>query len=163
MELKQLISFLENNSVFNDWQSTYKDYFLAHIFVMLDEANIDVWQLGFFDKQKNMMTTFVVDKNVVKIIPDQEILKSGAEITPLDFDAVKISEFSAMNIANNLLRTEYSREKVAKTFFILQQIDALPVYNITFFTVSFKTINIKISSVDGKIIHHSQGSIADFS
>lgn len=163
MDINQLLSFLENNSVFKDWKDSHKDYFLAHIFVMLDEANIDVWQLGFFDKQKNMMTTFVVDKNVVKIIPDQEILKSGAEIIPLDFNAVKISEFSAMNIANNLLRTEYSREKVAKTFFILQQIDTLPVYNITFFTASFKTINIKVNSVDGKIIHHSQGSIADFS
>jgi hypothetical protein len=49
-----------------------------------------------------------------------------------------------------------------KMFFIIQ---SLPehghVYNITFVTQDFKTVNIRLSSEDGKVLMHKVQSILD--
>ena len=162
MELKDVLELLEKSSVFKNWQSLHKNDFLSHAFVMLDELNVDIWQVGFFDKKNSLMNTFFVENEEVKIIPDQEVLRSDAEILELDSKKVKVSSKDVMDSARHILKTEYKGQPVVKTFFILQQFKSVPVYNITFFTQAFKTVNIKISAVDGKILHHSQNALAEF-
>ena len=163
MELKDVILLLEQNNQFKQWQKAHTAYFLAHAFVMLDEFNVDIWQIGFFDAQKNLMTTFFVEKSEVKIIPDQEVLKSDIEIVPLKINEVKISSLEAMKIACDVFKKEFANVNVIKTFFIIQQIKDAAVYNVTFFTRAFKSLNVKIAAVDGKILHHSESSLANFS
>lgn len=163
MELKDVLKRLESSSEFNEWKKSNKDCFLAHAFVMLDDLNANIWQIGFFDAEKNLMTTFIVEPSAIKVIPDQEVLKSDVEIVPLDCDKLVVSVAVAMNLSTSLLRREYSAQKIVKSFFIIQQHNGLPVYNITFFTQAFKTINVKIDAVDGKILHHSLASVAEFS
>ena len=154
---------LESSSVFKEWKSSHDDCFLAHAFVMFDEANADIWQFGFFDEKNNLMATFIVDKQDVKVIPDQEVLKSDAEILPLSVADIKISALEAMHNAQQVLKKEYSGEIPLKAFFVLQQLKNVAVYNVTFFTKSFKTVNVKVSAVDGSIIHFSLSALADFS
>ncbi len=163
MEIKDVLFELESNLEFKDWRKSHKDDFLAHAFVMLDDANIDSWQIGFFNSKKNQMTTFIIEKNALKMIPDQEILKSDIGIFALAANEVQVSIHCALNLATQLLRKEYSAKNVIKTFFIIQQLRDVPIYNITFFTQDFKTINIKINAANEKILHHSISSVADFS
>ena len=163
MEIKDVMEKLESGSQFRKWQKTNAGFFLAHAFVMLDETNKDVWQIGFFNPAKNTMTTFFIENDKVKIIPDQEILKSDIGIDQLKYEEITLSVNAAINLATALLRTEYANPKIIKLFFIIQQLHSTPVYNITFFTQAFKTINVKINAVDGTILHHSQSSVADFS
>ena len=163
MELSTSIEQLESSAIFKDWRISHTDSFLAHAFVMFDEANADIWQLGFFSEQNNLMTTFLVEKTEIKIIPDQEVLKSDAAILPLKVADVRISSLEAMHKAQNVLKKEYSAELPLKVFFILQQLKDGAIYNVTFFTKSFKTVNVKVSAVDGSIIHYSLSSLADFS
>ncbi|MBI4142101.1 hypothetical protein HY484_04200 [Candidatus Woesearchaeota archaeon] len=162
MELQSAIQQLESSLIFKNWKSSNKDFFLAHAFVMFDEANADVWQLGFFNEKNNLMTTFIIDKNEIKIIPDQEILKSDNSIVPLNVAGVRISSLQALHSAQLILKKNYSAESPLKVFFILQQIKNVAVYNITFLTKSFKTLNIKISAVDGSVIHSSLSALANF-
>lgn len=163
MEIKEVLLELELNSEFKQWRKSHSDDFLAHAFVMLDEANIDSWQIGFFNSKQNQMTTFIIEKDSLKMIPDQEILKSDIGIFALSADEVKVSIHAALNLATQILRREYSGKKCIKTFFIIQQLRDVPVYNITFFTQDFKTINIKINAANETILHHSMSAVADFS
>ncbi|MBI4141031.1 hypothetical protein HY485_04305, partial [Candidatus Woesearchaeota archaeon] len=72
MELIKVIEQLESSVVFKEWKSSHDVCFLAHAFVMLDEANENTWQLGFFDEKNNLMTTFIMDGVEIKVIPGQE-------------------------------------------------------------------------------------------
>jgi len=163
MELAEASQQLESSSLFKDWRKSHKNDFLAHAFVLFDEANADIWQLGFFNAKKKLMTTFLLEKNDIKMIPDQEILKSGAEIVPLKVDEVKVVSLPAVHMAQQLLKKEYANPVVLKMFFIVQQANDGPVYNVTFFTRALKTINIKIAATDGKILEHSESALANFS
>lgn len=163
MELLTAIEQLESSAIFKDWKISHDDSFLVHAFVMFDEANANTWQLGVFSEQNNLMTTFLIETNEIKIIPDQEVLKSDVAILPLNVGGVKISSLEAMRKAQFVLKKEYSAESPLKVFFILQQLKDGAVYNVTFFTKSFKTVNVKVSAVDGSVIHFSLSALADFS
>lgn len=160
MEFKEAIEKVEKSSDFIKWK-TANDNFLTHAFVMLDEANKDIWQFGYFDKKTKKITTFILEKENTSIIPAQDILETGNEIIPLNTADVKISAEQAVKTANDFRKSNYAGEIVAKAFFIIQK-SPEAVYNITFFTQSFKTINIKVSAFDGKIIEYSSQSLMGF-
>lgn len=163
MELKDVVNLVQQSDIFVDWKQAHPDSFLAHAFVMVDEANKDVWQLGFFNPKKNVVTTFFVDKKDIKIIPDQEILKADGDIIPLKSDEVTISKDVALTHAKEILDKEYKNPQVLKTFFIVQQTKECAIFNITFFTQTLKTINVHVGASDGKILKHSEAKLVDFS
>lgn len=155
MELKAAFEKLEKSSKFKNWKKTHADSFLAHAFVMLDEANKDIVQLGFFDKSSDMMTSFLVEPGKISEMPESEVFKSEQEIMPLAMGEVKLTDEKALAIAEDYRTKNHPAELPIKTFFIVQHLDIGCVFNITFFTKSLKTLNLKISVVDGKILKHS--------
>lgn len=163
MELKDVLAKLEQSNAFKEWRASHPDAYLAHAFVMLDDANKDAWQVGYFDEQKNSMSTFVLQGSDVQVIPDQEVVKADQRILPLLPEDVTIPVAEALAIAEKTKMQQYPRELPAKTFFIIQHLaEHGSVFNITYFTMSFKTINIKVSTKDGAVVHHSQQALAAF-
>lgn len=161
MDLHEALAKLTRHSLFKEWQSANKNAFLAHAFVMLDEANKDTWQIGFYTKETERMVTFVVSSTVTHT-PEQEVLKSDGEIEKLDAAAVKLSVEDALLAAKKCYAENYGKEITFKQFFIIQTIDHAPTFNITYLTQSFKTVNIKINARDGKILKHSVQALAEF-
>ena len=159
MELKDVLKFLERDVSFVGWRDSNPDFFLAHAFVMV---GVGEWQIVFFSLKKERMATFFVNSSGIRVVQDQEVLKSGGEIVKLDRDKVLISCESAVGIANACLKKEYGSIPVVKTFFVIQQMNGVQVYNVTFFLQSFKTVNVHVSSFDGKILSHSEGVLATF-
>lgn len=163
MELKDIVAKLEQSKEYKEWKESHKDTFLAHAFVMLDEPNKNTWQMGYFDSSKNKMTTFVVSSEKIDMIPDQEVLKTDQKITPLNVEDVTLTVAEALDLAQKARVEHYSKEITAKTFFIIQNLEAHgPVFNITYFTAAFKTVNIKISTKNGEVLHHSVQALAAF-
>ncbi len=163
MELQNVLESLEKTQEYQAWRTTHEQAFLAHAFVMLDEPNKNTWQVGYFDEAKNLMSTFVVQGTTIELIPDQEVLKAEQHILALDPAAVQLPVAEALAIAQKTKMEHYPREMPAKTFFIIQNIEAHgTVFNITYFTVSFKTINVKISTRNGEVVHHSMQALAAF-
>ena len=155
MNPKQVVQSLESDGGFQRWRTNHPDDILAHIFLETDNI-----QVGFFDPSRSTMTTFIVGTEL-HIIPDQEILRGDSAIDPLDLSQIRFSPQQAQEVADALRKTHYTAEQVIKTLSILQTIDGLCVYNITYFTASFKTINIKVSAIDGSVVRHSIGSLVD--
>ncbi|MEK6857131.1 MAG: hypothetical protein AABX39_00930 [Nanoarchaeota archaeon] len=161
MEFKEVVSAVENSTEFKEWRKSNTD-FLAHAFVLLDEANKNIWQIGYFNEAEKKATTFIFENGVISLVPPQEILESGEKILALDTEEVKIIVEEAVNIANEFRKINYPREMIAKTFFIIQKTDLGVVYNISFFSGSFNVTNIKLSAVDGKILKHDLKALAGF-
>jgi len=162
MELKGILEKLHQSKEFKDWEKEHGDAFLAHGFMLLDEANKDSWQIGYFSPDKDSMTTFVVSERFVETVPDQEILKSEHGLKELKPDDIKVGHEKALSKADEYHHLHHPREVSLKKFFIIQQFHDEPVYNVTFFFQSLKTLNIKISATTGEITHHTFQTLMEF-
>ncbi len=162
MDLHETLARLTRNSIFKDWHSKNKKYFLAHAFVMLDEANKGVWQIGFYNAEKERMVTFVVSDTDIQHTEDQEVLKETTGIQQLKPEDVTFAVEDALKTAKDCLKENYRAEIPLKEFFIIQNAEGHTMFNITYFTQSLKTINIKIDAKTGKMIKHSMQSLAEF-
>ncbi|MBW3001642.1 hypothetical protein KY338_00610 [Candidatus Woesearchaeota archaeon] len=162
MEFKKLIQEIESTKEFKDWKEKHPDFYLVHAFVMKDQSNQEVWQIGYYDKNTNKMEIIVKQGDKIEFAPAQEILKASQEILPLDPDEVKIDYNKAIEIALDCIKENYPKEPILKNFFIIQHLEGATIYNITYVAQTFKTINVKVSSTDGKIIKHSCEKLADF-
>lgn len=163
MELKDILATLEKSGAFKEWRATHAKAFLTHAFVMLDEPNQNTWQIGYFDDAANTMSTFVVADKKVDVIPDQEVLKAQQQILELKPAEATLPVAEALAAAEKARLEHYRQEMPAKTFFIIQHLpEHGTVFNITFFTAAFKTINIKLSAKDGKVVQHTIQALAAF-
>src|SRR5574341_1949174 len=162
MDLHETLATLTRTAVFKDWHKQNSQYFLAHAFVMLDEANKGIWQIGFYNPEKERMITFIVSDKGVQHTEEQEVLRTEAEIQPLKPEEVAHTVEDALNTAKKCLEENYRGEKPMKEFFIIQHAEGHAMFNITYFTQSLKTINIKIDANTGKIFKHSMQSLAEF-
>jgi len=163
MEFKKLIEEIESTKQFKEWKESHPDFYLVHAFVMKDQSNKEMWQIGYYDKKTNKMEIIVKQDDALEFAPAQEILKASQEILPLNPDDVKIGVSEALEKAQECIKENYPKEPILKNFFIIQHLEGATVYNITYVAQTFKTINIKVSAIDGKIIKHSCQKLADFS
>ena len=163
MEIKSVIKKLDNNKEFKKWKADNKDFYLVHAFKMLDECNKDEWQIGYYDSKEDKMVTFIVEKDDIKMVPEREIFrKEKQEIKKIDLNRIKISLEKILDLAKDFTNKEYCGEKSLKTIILLQNLDIGQVWNITFLTNSFKTLNLKINSENGKILKHELTSLLQF-
>jgi len=161
MDLHATLAKLTRHVVFKEWHEKNPDYILAHAFVMLDDPNKDTWQIGFYSPKTEKIVTFVV-ADTIQRTDEQEMLKSKASLQPLKPEEVKLSVEDALSTANQCFEENYKAENPIKHFFIIQHAEDHTMFNITYFTQSFKTINIKIDATTGKVIKHSLQSLAEF-
>ena len=162
MEIIDLINRLEKSKEFKDWKKKNKDSFLAHVFKLLDDANKDDWQIGYYNKD-DTITTFIITPNDIKIAETENIFKKPeAKIKELDRKKIKIDITQALQTAEKIQTIEYKQETPFKIITILQKLDIGQVYNVTYVTQTFKVLNLKIDSETGKVLKKSLKSIMEF-
>ena len=162
MQITNIINKLKESKEFKEWGEKNKGSFLAHVFKMLDDANRDDWQIGFYNKD-DTITTFVIANNEVKIANTENIFKRPeAKIRKLDEEKIKIDITNALETAEKTQVKEYKQEEPMKIITILQSLDIGQVYNITYVTKTFKVLNFKIDSSNGKVLKKTLKSIMDF-
>jgi hypothetical protein len=162
MELKDALHALTTGKEFKDWKKTHGESVLAHAFVLLDDANKDAWQIGYYTPSPESITTFVVSTKFVEVIPDQEILRSEAKILELKPGEVTLAHEQALKLGTEFRVLHHPREIPLKTFFIIQQTPEGAIYNLTFFFQSMKTLNLKLRASDGKALSHSIQTLMEF-
>ena len=164
MELKPALKNLENDKSFRSWRKSNKNDYLSYAFKILMEGKDEDWQFGFYSKKKNTITTFVIEGNKICIRKDEEIFKREEdEVEEININDVKLNLNEIMKITQDYEKKNYPREKNLKIIAILQKIEKLgTIWNITFITESFNTLNIKVDSSDGKILEHRLEQIISF-
>ena len=163
MEFKEMFSKLTNDDSFKSWNALHKTCFLAHAFVMKDDKNVELWQFGYYNPASKKMTTFLSEDGKIRILAEQDVLESGNKIETVNPKDVVISVVQMKESAEKVLKEMYNNQPLSKSFFIIQNIEGKgPLYNLTYFTMTFKTINIKINSLTGDVVEHTIMGLADF-
>jgi len=164
MELKPALKTLEESPDFKKWHNKNKNTYLSYAFKIPQEMGSDDWQLGFYDKKKDKITTFVIAEEGIKIRPEEDIFKKEEmDVKEVKLDKVKLTFDNAIAKASEFQQKNFPKEKSVKTIAILQNIQSFGnIWNITYVTESFNTLNMKIGASSGKILEHNLSSVFSF-
>ena len=161
MKVKNLVQELEKSKEFTEWKKENYASSLVHIFKMFDEANKDEYQIGFYNPD-DTITTFILGKECIQILPKAEIFKKpNDKIMKLNIENVKTELDEAIEDARTFQEKKYPNEKPIKEIVILQRLNLGLIYNITFITRAFNTLNVKIDAKTGKVVEHKLMSLMD--
>ncbi|MAG72193.1 MAG: hypothetical protein CL471_18165 [Acidobacteria bacterium] len=131
---------------------------------MLEDNKEQPWQFGFYNKSKDKVITFIVHQEKIEMQEEEEIFKKpDTKIKQIDIEKITISFKEILKKTEEFIKKKYPKELSNKTIAILQGLDKYgTVWNLTYITHSFNTINIKASPEDGKILHDKIESIMGF-
>src|SRR3989338_692640 len=130
----------------------------------IENNESSLWQLGFYNRATDKITTFVIGKNEIAVQKEEEVFKKpDMEVKPVGIEKAKLKFDEIIKKAEKFKKEEYPKEAISKTIAILQNLQGFgTVWNITFVTDSFKTINLKINAENSEVISHNLESIMDF-
>ena len=155
-----VIKKLEKSKEFSSWKKSHEETYLVHCFKMLDKQNENTWQIGYFNPGTHLISVFNVSDVIIKG-EDAEVFKEQEKlVNKLEVEDVKVDEDEGLNKGKEVLAENYKGITIFKAFMILQNIDQVgQVWNITFITEQFKTVNVKIDSLTGKCLGHKMISL----
>lgn len=150
MKIKDKIKKLEKSQKFLKWKKDNPDSYLVHVFAMLGDGD-DKWQIGYYDKKRDKITSFVIGEKT-EIIPESDIFKKEkTKISKLNIGKVKVDFSKANELTNSFQREKYPNETPIKKIFVLQNVENNQLWNITFVSKQFNTLNMKLDAETGKI------------
>ena len=154
MNFREVLKKIESSKEFKEYKKQNKDSFLADIFTIIKEKENFDWQLDYYSKSRDKITSFVIqDKEIVK--KEAEIFrKDDSEIIKLNLNNVKIPVEKALGDIN-----KKTKEKPNEIIIALQVINKRETWNITYLTTSFRTLNTKIDAKSGKILSQDEASL----
>ena len=149
MDIDDALTQLEQSRLFCAWSKQHRGAYLAHLFCMI-EGDERTWQVGY--AHDGLITVFVLGDGIEALPADKPFGGPGSTVPRLDRAQVKLGLDAALGAAAALQEKKYPANRPFKTIVILQIIDGRVVYNITYVTASFKTLNIRVAADDGRIV-----------
>lgn len=124
----------------------------------------DDWQLGFYNKEKDKITTFVISSNNIEIRPEEEVFKEEkTKVSEIQLDKVRLTFDSVIEKATEFQEKNFPKDRSIKTIAILQNIANLgTIWNITYVTEAFNTLNMKIDASNGRVLENHIYSVFSF-
>lgn len=165
MNVKETIAKLREHKDFKDWHDKNKGAKFVHTFMMLESGKETGCDIGFYDFDKELMTSFLLDddSNSVKITESKEVFaQDNQKIKPLEEELLKVNFDDAFETASELQKEKYKQHVPMKEVVVLQNLDIGQVWNITFITKQFQTLNIKIDAETGKVLEDKLHAIFSF-
>lgn len=164
MDLKPALKKLEESSSFKAWKQKHKDTYFSYAFKIPQEMGSNDWQLGFYDKKKDKITTFIIAGDKVNIRAEEDVFKKeSTKVDKVEMNKVKLTFDNALTKADEFQRKNYPKDKSIKTIAILQNLPSFGnIWNITYVTEVFNTLNMKIGASNGKVLEHHLASVFSF-
>lgn len=164
MDIKPALEKLEKSDSFRKWRQKNKSTYFSYAFKIPQEMSASDWQLGFYNAKKDKITTFVIAGDNVNIRMEEEIFKKeGAKVNEVELGNVNLDFDGAMSKAHEFQERNFPKDRSIKTIAILQNIQELGnIWNITYITETFNTLNIKIDASSGKVLEHNLSSVFSF-
>ena len=164
MDFKQALKGLESNSKFKSWKKSNKNSYFSYAFKIPQEMKEDEWQLGFYSKKKDKIATFVVKGSNIEMKPEEDVFKKeGMKVNEVQLSKVKLTFDNVLSKANEFQEKNFPKDKSVKTIAIMQNLPELGnIWNITYVTETFNTLNMKIDAATGKVLENNLSSIFSF-
>lgn len=163
MKLKEALDKIKKDSKFKEWEKNNKKAYFSYAFCTIGGDKNNGWQLGYYNKEKDRMTTFTIN-NEVAISPEEEVFKKqDMKVKKIGLAKVKLDLDIILEKIKRFQKDKYSNEMPVKKIIILQNLEKLGnIWNITYVTKSFKTLNMKVNAENGEILQHKLSSIFSF-
>lgn len=155
MLVKKTVEGLLKTKEYTAWKEKHPQAFLAHVLIMVEPGVEHRYDIGFYDEKKNKMTSFLTEKTLkqIEVTKDQEVFKDPQhKIKKLDMSKVSTGYEVAIELARDVQKTKYKEHAPIKEVVLLQNIKEGQVWNITYVTKTFKTLNIKVSSEKDEVV-----------
>ena len=160
MDIKELVSKIEESSEFKEFIASDKDSYLANIFQIIEQGQ-SIWQVGYFNSQKDKMTLFVFLDSILKVVPNQDVFKKpGSTVEKLDLSVVSVSLDEASSKVDKIIDEKYSAMKPIKRIVILQNQSGKTIWNFTFMAQSMP-INIRLDATNLELISDKKIDLID--
>ena len=160
MEIRNLKARLEGSKQFKQWKAKHRDAFFYLVFSMFGDKGEPEFELSYYSPLKREATIFLCGEE--PSLKDTDKLFGDKAPQRLSLTNVKIDFEKAMEKGRQFQEERYSGESPLKNIVMLQMIKGKPTWNITFFTVGFSTLNIRIDAEKGRVIDHSLRKLFDF-
>ncbi len=162
--LKEDLSKLKGNLVFNTWKYTHKDSIFSYAFNTVEDERFGNWQFGFYDKDSNKVTSFIVEHETINMIGEDDVFKEEHhDVLEVNVDAVRMPILELFDHTIEFVSRKYPSDVVGKIVLVLQHIPKYGnIWNITLFTKSLNTINLKVDPSTGKVKSHNLVSMFEF-
>ena len=168
MEMKKEAEFLENSPEFIKWKGKNKENYLSYMLFISGEEE-DRLEVGYYNRKKDKVTTFCIlgcgkkEKNI-EIKPEESVFrKPEIDVEKLDINDVNVEAGETLAIAEKLQKSKYPSETPIKIIMILQKLEPYgQIYNLTYVTKCFKTLNLKIDSGTGEVVDEQLVSLMQF-
>jgi hypothetical protein len=159
---KDALKILEKSSEFKNWKKKNPNTYLSYGFYVIESTDVN-WKIGYYDRKKDKLTSFDVGSKI-KIEPDEEVFKKEKEkkVEKLNLNEVKLDLSDAVSITQQLQEEEFATEKPTKIIAILQKIDMGQIWNITYLTLNFNTLNFKIKTETGRVLEKKLNPLMEF-
>ena len=158
---KEALKQLEDSAVFKEWIKENKKCYLSYGFAMV--RGDDIWRIGYYNPENQRVVSFVIDKDISMEHEDESFKKPESEVKRLETDKIKIEYDSALEKADALQKEKYSAEIPLKIIMIIQNHNELgQIWNISYITQSFKTLNIKINAENNEILKEEMIALFEF-
>lgn len=158
---KETLKTLESSKEFKDWRKKNPTAYLSYGFFAIEEVDT-AWKIGYYHKNNNKITSFTVGKKIKLESDEEPFKKEKSKVEKIDLKKLKFDLAEALVIANELQKEEFATENPRKVIAILQTLDVGQVWNITFLTQSFNTLNFKIKSENGRVMEKKLAPLFGF-
>jgi len=152
-----LLKKVQTEQKFIDWKKEHLESFISHFFCQINSSleEKSTWNLGYYDKNNDKITTFIQKVNSFEIKNEDEVFKKeNDKVEKLNLEQIKITFSEAKEIVKKNLVKLFPNEQTGDGFVILQTINQETTWNFTFVTKTLKLINIKVNAFKGKISSH---------
>ncbi len=152
---QRLIDNLKKSTAYLDWYKENPNTICTHLFLQIDPdyAATSHWDIGFYSPKSGKVTVFNLnDAGKFEIKQTDDIFATKTK----KIDALVLTEKtldfpSIIPYANKLIETEFTRIKNLRGngFAILQTIEGVATWNISFITKQLTFLNLKLDAQTG--------------
>lgn len=158
MQFREAFRRLVGSEIFREWRGAHPHNYLAHGFFMDGEGVVREWQIGFYDKDTDRITTFSVADDIMHN-PPSELFKKEAAVRELVLEHVASDSDEALDTAHAHRKEKYRGHDPTKTMILLQHLPIGQVWNISFITSTFAICNVKVDAKSGEVLSSSCESL----
>jgi hypothetical protein len=153
MTFKKALACLSKAKDFKEWKAGNEKAFLSYGFLMEDPQIKEEWQIGYYNPETEKLASFSIGDNVIRN-PESEMFSETKKVLPVLPEALRVTADEALTKAEKLQKEKYPLHTPFKKILLLQTLDMGQVWNITYVTNTFKTLNIKIDSTTGSVLKY---------
>jgi len=160
MDFADIINTIESSKEFKDFINEHPQYYLVHVFRIVDNDVPSNWQIGYYSKDSDKIVVFEYNNDLVMMHAPEDALKQQEYIQKLDIADLKLSHDNIIDIINEFYRANYKYDLLSKSIYLLQNLpEHGQVWNVTIITHNYSVINIKVDAVSGEVVKHEKHNL----